>query len=55
MTLEEARDCLKRDICAGCKYHLTDESCQEKALEIAVSAIDYLMVGQKLSEECEKK
>ena len=55
MTLEEAKYCFQRDMCLGCKYHDSDISCLEKAQEIAVTAIEYLMVGQKLAGEAENK
>ena len=54
MTLEDAKKCLKKKDCNECKYNDSNESCLEKAVEIAITAIEYLQIGQKLSAEAEK-
>ena len=58
MTLEEAKQCLepKLHACKNCKFNNQDEfDCRGTALEIGASALNYLMVGQKLSAEAEGK
>lgn len=57
MTLEEAKVCLDRKHnCKNCKFNDQDEfDCRGAALEIGVSAINFLMVGQKLAKEAEEK
>lgn len=58
MTLKEAHDCLERKPaigCKGCVYEHSDQDCSAMALEIGVSAIDYMMVGEKLRVNLEGK
>lgn len=57
MTLKEARDCLDANFdCRNCKFNTQKEfDCRGTAYEIGVSALNYLMVGQKLSKEAEEK
>ena len=57
MTLEDAKVCLDRKHnCKDCKFNDQDEfDCRGAALEIGVSAINFLMVGQKLAKEAEEK
>lgn len=57
MTLQEAHDCLTRRWstgCKGCKYHETAQSCLETAQQIGATAINYMMVGEKLKAEAER-
>ena len=57
MTLKEARDCFdNRHPCKDCKFNNQGEfECLREARNIAVSALNYLMVGEKLAREAEEK
>lgn len=56
MTLQEAHDCVASKIkCVDCKYDQYEGNCMQEALTIAAGAINYLMIGQKLSKEMEEK
>ena len=54
MTLKEARECLSRHSCEGCKFHNSEESCLEKAHEIAVSCIEIVEEMEKGSTGCKE-
>ena len=56
MSLEDAKRCLSSEGCHGCKYNDQPEiDCRGAALEIAEAAINYMMIGKKLSHEIEEK
>ena len=56
MTLEDAKECMGNGLCANCKFKGQDEfDCREAAFEIAVSCINYCLVGKKLTSELESK
>ncbi len=57
MTLEEAKDCISPSHnCLECKFNKQEEfDCRAAAYEIAESAINYILVGKKLSRELENK
>ena len=60
MTLQEAKDCLSRKDCEGCKFYNSlqdhkDMQCFHAAEEIGVTAIMYLIMGTKLADEAENK
>lgn len=56
MTLEEAKECMGKGLCTNCRLKGQDEfDCREAAFEIAVSCINYCLVGKKLSSELEEK
>ena len=58
MTLTEAHDCLSRRPekgCKGCVFEETSKDCFSEALQIGATAINYMMVGNKLTVEAEGK
>lgn len=58
MTLEEAKACLdpRLHACKDCKFNKQGEfDCRGTALEIGVSALNYLLIGEKLVKESEEK
>ena len=58
MTLEEAKYCLDPGLhkCDICKFNSQEEfDCRGTALEIGASALNYLLIGQRLGVEAEKK
>ena len=55
MTYEEAKRCITGP-CKDCKYDNQDEfDCRGTALEMAETAINYLLVGEKLKSQMEGK
>ena len=51
MTLEDAKNCFTKP-CNGCKFNEQDEiDCRQEAFSIAESAINYILIGNKLAEE----
>ena len=58
MTLEEAKNCLdpKFHACKNCKFNDQGEfDCRGTALEIGASALNFLLLGNKLAMEEEEK
>lgn len=58
MTLEEAKRCLDPGLhaCKDCKFNDQGEfDCRGTALSMGASALNYLMLGNKLSAEEEEK
>lgn len=59
MTLLEAKECLSREDCRGCKffdmYKGDNTWCSQSANDIGVMAINYLIVGNRLYDEAEGK
>ena len=58
MTLEEARYCLLADWkdCQKCKFYETPGlKCKYAANDIAVNAINYLIIGKRLADESNEK
>lgn len=58
MTLKDVYNCLNPDlhVCKDCKFNDQDEiDCRGTALKVGAMAVQYMMVGQKLLEEEEKK
>ena len=57
MTLEDAKYCISSNHrCRNCKFDKQVEfDCREAAFEIAVSCINYCLVGKKLVGELEGK
>ena len=53
MTLDEVIECLSRDSCIGCKYHKTDESCLETAVDTAVDILKRVKMEQIKCINCE--
>ena len=58
MTITEAKNCLdpRFHCCKDCKFNKQEEfDCRGTALEIGASALNYLLIGQRLMEEAERK
>lgn len=56
MSLEEAKKCMESNPCGDCRFKGQDEfDCRDAAFEIAVSCINYCLVGKKLTSELEGK
>lgn len=57
MTLKDAANCLGPGFsCDDCKFNNQDEfNCRGAALEMGVTALNFLLVEQKLSQEAEGK
>ena len=58
MTLEDAKYCLENGgFCSASCKHFSERktNCEDIVREIAISAINYMIVGQKLSSELEGK
>lgn len=58
MTLKEAHDCLNRRPekgCKGCVFEETAKDCFSEAMYIGATAINYMMVGDKLRIEAERR
>ena len=58
MTLKDAQYCLQATQlqCETCKYYNQKEiECRKEAEEIAISAINYMLVGKALADEINTK
>lgn len=58
MSLKDVHNCLEPGLhaCKTCKFNNQEEfDCRGTALKVGATAVQYMMVGQKLLEEEERK
>lgn len=58
MSLEDAKYCLQANMkdCLKCKFcGQTDIECEQEAKEIAITALNYLIIGKRLADEANEK
>ena len=58
MTLRDAKYCFEatEEEYINCKFYNSDEIyCKKEATDIAINAMNYLLIGQKLSTEIDEK